>query len=598
MKTNRSRHLVAISLLAAVAFTTALARAAAAPLPSWNDGKAKQSIISFVEKATKPGSPGFVPVSERIATFDNDGTLWCEKPLPVQLYFVIDRVKAIAPQHPDWQTKEPFASILKGDPKGLMAGGERGLMEVIMATHTGNTTEEFERIVKDWIATARHPKTDKHYTDMVYQPMLEVLAYLRANGFKTFIVSGGGIEFMRPWAEKTYGIPPEQVVGSSVNTKFELRDGRPVLVRLPEVNFNDDKGGKPVGINQHIGRRPVMAFGNSDGDLQMLQYTGAGSGPRFCLYVHHDDADREYAYDRQDRLARLDKGLDEAVAKGWTVVSMKNDWKQVFPFEVMAIDILLEPNATMIAHCKANNARLLKEYPKGFALDATHTPHITMLQCFVRTADLDKLYAAEDKVFAGAKVNEMKLDAFKYYYAPGGAVGVAGICARPAPEILKLQAAIIAAAKPFMLETGPIGAFTAGHDDPAIDRIMIGYVATYVPKYSGEHFNPHVSTGAAPTEYLDKMIKEPFESFTFSPAGAAVYQLGPYGTAAKQLKEWDLKRQGKRLNRARAARAAHHRQKAIFARKPKSSDASARSRNGAITWRSGVIWHQGVTAAL
>ena len=279
MKTNRSRHLVAVSLLAAVAFTTALARAAD-PLPSWNDGPAKQSIIAFVEKATKPGSPDFVPVSERIATFDNDGTLWCEKPLPVQLYFVIDRVKALAPQHPDWQTKEPFASILKGDPKGLMAGGERGLMEVIMATHTGNTTEEFERIVKDWIATAKHPKTGKHYTDMVYQPMLEVLAYLRASGFKTFIVSGGGIEFMRPWAEKTYGIPPEQVVGSSVKTQFEMRDGRPVLVRLPELNFNDDKGGKPVGINQHIGRRPVMAFGNSDGDLQMLQYTGAGSAAR------------------------------------------------------------------------------------------------------------------------------------------------------------------------------------------------------------------------------------------------------------------------------------------------------------------------------
>ena len=485
MKTNRSQNLVAVSFLAAVAFTTTLARAAD-PLPSWNDGPAKQSIIAFVEKATKPGSPDFVPVSERIATFDNDGTLWCEKPLPVQLYFVIDRVKALAPQHPEWETKEPFASILKGDPKGLMAGGERGLMEVIMATHTGNTTEEFERIVKDWIATAKHPKTGKHFTDMVYQPMLEVLAYLRANGFKTFIVSGGGIEFMRPWAEKTYGIPPEQVVGSSVKTKFELRDGRPVLVRLPELNFNDDKGGKPVGINQHIGRRPVMAFGNSDGDLQMLQYTGAGSGPRFCLYVHHDDAEREYAYDRQDHLARLDKGLDEAAAKGWTVVSMKNDWKQVFPFEVTAIDILLEPNATMLAHCKANNARLLKVYPKGFALDAAHTPHITMLQCFVRTADLDKVYAAEEKVFAAAKVTAMKLEAFKYYYAPTGATGVAGICAKPTPEILKLQADVIAAAKPFMQTTGPIGAFTAGHGNPAIDAAIIDYVSTFVPKMSGE----------------------------------------------------------------------------------------------------------------
>jgi hypothetical protein len=304
---------------------------AADRLPSWNDGPAKQSIITFVEKVTKAGSPDFVPVPERIATFDNDGTLWCEKPLPVQLYFVLDRVKALAPQHPEWQTTEPFASILKGDLNAALAGGERALVKLVMVTHTGNTTVEFEKIVKGWIATAKHPKTGKLYTEMVYQPMLEVLSYLRANGFKTFIVSGGGIEFMRPWAEKTYGIPPEQVVGSSVKTKFELRDGQPVLVRLPEVNFNDDKGGKPVGINQHIGRRPIAAFGNSDGDLQMLQYTGAGSGARFCLYVHHDDAAREYAYDRKDHLAKLDQGLDEAAAKGWTVVSMKNDWKTVHP---------------------------------------------------------------------------------------------------------------------------------------------------------------------------------------------------------------------------------------------------------------------------
>jgi phosphoglycolate phosphatase-like HAD superfamily hydrolase len=334
---NSERSIMKLRTLALSAvlfvFTFALPALAADPLPSWNDGPAKQSIITFVEKVTKPGSADFVPVPERIATFDNDGTLWCEKPLPVQIYFVLDRVKALAPQHPEWKEKEPFASILKGDPKGLMAGGERGLVEVIMATHTGNTTIEFEQIVKDWIATAKHPKTGKLYTEMVYQPMLELLAYLRANGFKTFIVSGGGIEFMRPWTERVYGIPPEQVVGSSVKTKFELRDGKPVLVRLPEANFNDDKGGKPVGINQHIGRRPVMAFGNSDGDLQMLQWTAAGSGARFCLYVHHDDADREYVYDRKDHLAKLDQGLDEAAAKGWTVVDMKKDWKVVFPFE-------------------------------------------------------------------------------------------------------------------------------------------------------------------------------------------------------------------------------------------------------------------------
>lgn len=326
----KSPTLLSAALAGMLAFTSTFLRAAD-PLPSWNDGKAKQAVIAFVEKVTKEGSPDFVPVPERIATFDNDGTLWCEKPVPVQLFFALDRVKALAPRHPEWQAKEPFASILKGDLKTAAAGGERAILDLMMATHTGNTTAEFEQIVKDWIATATHPKTGQPYTGMVYQPMLEVLAYLRANGFKNFIVSGGGIEFMRPWTEKAYGIPPEQVIGSSVKTKFELRDGVPVIVRLPELNFNDDKGGKPVGINQHIGRRPIAAFGNSDGDLQMLQYTGASSGTRFCLYVRHDDATREYAYDRADHLAKLDKGLDEAAAKGWTVVSMKDDWKSIFP---------------------------------------------------------------------------------------------------------------------------------------------------------------------------------------------------------------------------------------------------------------------------
>jgi phosphoserine phosphatase len=304
---------------------------AADPLPSWNDTAPKQAIVSFVEKVTKEGSPNFVPVPERIAVFDNDGTLWSEQPMYFQAFFIFDRIKALAPQHPEWKDKEPFASVLKGDVKSALAGGEKALLEMAMATHAGMTTDEFEKIVRDWIATARHPQTGKPYTAMVYQPMLELLGYLRANGFKTFIVSGGGIEFMRPWAEKVYGIPPEQIIGSSIKTKYEVRDGKPVIVRLPDLNFIDDKAGKPVGIQQHIGRRPVMAFGNSDGDFQMLEWTTSGQGARFGMLIHHDDAEREWAYDRESHIGKLDKGLDAAETKDWTVASMKDDWKAIYP---------------------------------------------------------------------------------------------------------------------------------------------------------------------------------------------------------------------------------------------------------------------------
>jgi hypothetical protein len=331
MKTMHRQTFLSAVLVLMVAFTTALAQAAD-PLPSWNNGQAKQSLVAFVEKVTKPGSAEFVPPAERIAVFDNDGTLWSEQPMYFQAIFIFDRIKQLAPKHPEWRTQEPFASVLKGDVKGALAGGEKTLLQMTMATHAGMTTEEFAKIAGDWIATAKHPKTGKLYTEMVFQPMLELLAYLRANGFKTFIVSGGGIEFMRAWAEKVYGVPPEQVVGSSIKTKFELRDGKPVLVRLPELNFIDDKAGKPVGINQHIGRRPIFAAGNSDGDLEMLQWTTAGSGARFALLVHHTDARREWAYDRKSHIGKLDKALDEAQAKGWTVVDMQHEWAKVFPF--------------------------------------------------------------------------------------------------------------------------------------------------------------------------------------------------------------------------------------------------------------------------
>lgn len=272
-----------------------------------------------------------MPPAERIAVFDNDGCLWSEQPAYFQLLFAIDRIRELAPDHPEWKDQQPFKAVLDNDMKALAAAGEHGLLELVMASHAGMTTVAFEKVVRDWLASARHPTTGKPYTAMVYQPMLEVLDYLRANGFKTFIVSGGGIEFMRPWTEAVYGIPPEQVIGSSIKTKFDVRDGEPVLVRLPEVNFIDDKAGKPVGINQHIGRRPVMAFGNSDGDLQMLQWTTAGTGPRIGVIVHHTDAEREWAYDRASHIGKLDKALDLAVGSGWVVVDMKNDWNKVYP---------------------------------------------------------------------------------------------------------------------------------------------------------------------------------------------------------------------------------------------------------------------------
>jgi len=302
-------------------------------LPSWNDGPAKRSIIDFVARVTDPASSEFVPEAERIATFDNDGCLWAEQPMYFQLLFAVDRVKAMAEDHPEWRRQQPFQAILEDDQERLAALTEHDLVEIVMTTHAGMTTVEFEKIVREWLATARHPRFNRPFTEMVYQPMLEVLDYLRRNGFKTFIVSGGGIEFIRPWAEAVYGVPPEQVVGSSIKTKFELRDGEPVLVRLPEVDFIDDKEGKPIGIHSHIGRRPIAAFGNSDGDLQMLQYTAAGDGARLMVYIHHDDAVREWAYDRESHVGRLDRGLDEAAERGWTVVSMKDDWAKIFAFQ-------------------------------------------------------------------------------------------------------------------------------------------------------------------------------------------------------------------------------------------------------------------------
>src|SRR5262245_23623716 len=516
------------------------------PLPSWNHGLTKRAIVEFVTRVTKPDSLEFVPLAERIALFDNDGTLWAEQPTFVQALFAFDRIRQLAPQHPDWKTREPFASVLRGDEKSALDAGMHALVEMAMASHAGTTTEEFEVIVRDWLATARHPKTGTLYTEMVYQPMLELLAYLRANGFKTFIASAGGIEFMRVFSERVYGVPPEQVIGTSIRTKFELRDGKPVLVRLPEVNFLDDGEGKPVGIQMHIGRRPVAAFGNADGDLQMLQWTAAGTGRRFCLYVHHTDADREWAYDRKSSsFGRLDKGLDEADARGWTLVDMKNDWKTIFPSQetnpVTAIDILLEPDTTMLKHAEAANARLRESFPEGFALDETHQPHISCLQRYVRTADLSKVYEAVGKVLAGEKPAGWKLKAFKYYYVPWKDIGLAGIVIEPTDDLIRFQQNLTEAVAPFTETTGTAEAFVTTKDDPETTQQTIDYVAGFVPNQTGEKFNPHVSVGIASQDYLKKLLAEKYDAFTFSPAGVSVYQLGNLGTARKRLKNWELK---------------------------------------------------------
>jgi len=312
-----------------------IASEASDPLPSWNEGATKKAIVDFVIHTTTDSSVGFIPVADRIACFDNDGTLWSEQPLYFQLAFALDRVKAMASQHPEWKNTQPFKALLEGDLKTALAGGEKALMQIVASTHSGMTTEEFDKSVKDWIATATHPKTGKHYNEMVFQPMVELLNYLRDSGFKTFIVSGGGIDFMRAWAEEVYGIPPYQTVGSSVKLKYEIgEDGEPVLVKLPELNFIDDKEGKPVGIQQHIGKRPVFAAGNSDGDYAMLQWTSTATGyPRFGMIVHHTDSIREWAYDRGSHIGRLEMGLNDASKYNWVLVDMKNDWRKIYSFE-------------------------------------------------------------------------------------------------------------------------------------------------------------------------------------------------------------------------------------------------------------------------
>ena len=324
---------IKIALILSLACLSLMGCSTPDPLPSWNEGLAKEAVIEFVKKTTSAGSSDFVEEADRIAVFDNDGTLWAEQPMYFQLAFVLERLVQLAPQHPEWKTEQPFRAALENDMKTLHTYGEEGLIKLLMATHAGMTTDEFEQIATDWLATARHPRFNRPYTECVYQPMLELIDYLQANGFETWIVSGGGIEFMRPWTGRVYGIPPQQVIGSSIKRKYEVRDGKPVIVREPKISFINDKLDKPIGIWQHIGRRPIAAFGNSDGDFQMLEWTTSGDGLRLGLIVHHTDEAREWAYDRESSIGRLNRGLDEAKQRGWIIADMEKDFKVIFPFQ-------------------------------------------------------------------------------------------------------------------------------------------------------------------------------------------------------------------------------------------------------------------------
>lgn len=486
------------------------------PLPSWNDNIAKRTILSFVKNVIDENSSYYIEPMERIVTFDNDGTLWCEKPQAVEIMFALDRMKIIKPGYK------------------LKSIDNNTLKELIVQTHSGISTDEFHQIVKDWIETARHPETGKLYTEMVYQPMLEFLTFLQDNDFKTYIVSGGDIDFMRPWAFKVYGIPPENIIGSSFNTKFEINKGKSIMMRLREGIFvNDDA--KPSAIQQHIGKRPVVAFGNSTGDLDMLKYTQDNINTNLTVLIQHDDQSREYSYN--DSLI-----YNDVKKQGILVVSMKNDWNIIYPTianSIIAIDILLKPDNIMLQHAKLVNDKFRKVFPKGFSLDSSHQPHITLLQCYVLVDDLDEIYDIIEGIFAKFD-KSVKLTAYKYLYIPSDGNGLAGILIKTNPKLLKLQQLIIAAIKPFIQINNSSNAFYTTPEDSNIDKWLIDYVSTFIETASGDKYIPHVTIGVAPTNYLDKLIKEPFQSFNFSLSKGAIYHLGRFGVAAEELMSFHI----------------------------------------------------------
>jgi 2'-5' RNA ligase/phosphoglycolate phosphatase-like HAD superfamily hydrolase len=542
------RRLLTLGALLAALSTQAFAQTD--PLPSWNNGTAKEAIITFVKQITDHAGPEFVPPAERIAVFDNDGTLWPENPMPFQLAYAVDTLKQMAAQNPELNKDPMVAAALAGDFAKLLEGPHHdGLLQIIALTHAGMSTEVFKAKVEGWLATARHPRFGKPYDQLTYQPMQELLSYLRANDFKTFIVSGGGADFMRVWSERVYGIPPEQVVGSTGRTKYELTPSGPLLTKTLDYLFVDDKQGKPVGIHEFIGRRPIAAFGNSDGDKAMLEYTTiANPRPSLGVIIHHTDAEREYAYDAHPKSSgKLVEALQDAPQRGWIVVDMKSDWKRVFPFEpksssekddrLVAIDVLLEPDRRMLEAAEQWNKRLREQMPEGFKLDQTHRPHITLLQQYVSEKDLDAVVAAVKSLAASVNLGDLKLTANGLYHIPSGKIGLQGITIKPSEEILALQAKVIQAMAPFRKSGGDQAAFVPDPTGTPFDPVLFKYVDSFVEKQAGKNFNPHVTTGTGPLEWVKQREEKPFKSFEFGVDKLTVYKLGNFGTAAKRLGE-------------------------------------------------------------
>jgi hypothetical protein len=513
-------------------------------LPSWNDGPAKAAILEFVGRVTTPDGADYAPPSERIAVFDNDGTLWCEQPLQPQVFFLIDRVKRLAAQDPGLKDRQPFRALLDLDLNTLLGLGKQALLELAFATHAGMSQEAFDEIAGPWLAAARHPRLSRRFQDCAYQPQLELLDLLRANAFKVFIVTGGGGDFVRAISEEAYGVPPEQVIGSSMKTRFEMLDGRAHLMKLSQLDRFNDGEAKPQSIGLHIGRRPLLAFGNSDGDLPMLLHVKSGAGARIALLLHHDDQEREFAYDRDFRLSPLAEALDKAGAYGLTVVSMKRDWNTIFTHasrevpmtDAIAIDVLLEPDTVLVEHAKAVNAELRQNYPQGFALDPAHAPHITLVQRYVRSSDLDAVTAAVTGAVQASLPLHLQADG--YSHIAGGGIGLLNYRIKHSDDLSDLEARVVAAVQPFAISGGAAEAFAHAADEQ-INEETIKYVEAFVPAASGDKYDPHVTLGVAKLDYAQDLEAEPFRPFGFDGLNVAIYQLGNFGTAQKRL--WSLK---------------------------------------------------------